>query len=110
MEASVPIANGTLSAEEAYASLQREPVDKQLETVTKQFEAIFLRQFLKEALEPMIKGALNEGGSANETYRYFLIDSMAESMTQSEGLGFSSLLHAQLSESLPKAETENLEE
>lgn len=67
-----------------------------LEEVGRQFEAIFLRQFLQDALDPMIEGSLNEGGSRNGIYRQFMTDTLADSISRTEPFGFSRALQAQM--------------
>ena len=65
--------------------------------VSEQFESTLLRQFLKDALNPVIKGWLDEEGSGREIYQFFLTDALAGSMAKGNAFGFSSLLqmHAQ---------------
>ena len=41
--------------------------------VSQQFEAVLVKQFLKEALKPMFKGVFSEDGNANKMYRLSLI-------------------------------------
>ncbi len=63
---------------------------------TRQFESAMLRQVLQDSLKPLVKGYLNEEGSAHSIYRYFMIDSLAEAMTQNGGVGLSHVLQAQI--------------
>ena len=42
--------------------------------VSQQFEAVLVKQFLKEALKPMFKGVFSEDGNANKMYSHFFTD------------------------------------
>lgn len=61
-----------------------------------QFEAIFVRQFLNDALKPMVKGAMEEDGSANDTYRYFITDKLSQSLAQQGVFGLGKQISTQL--------------
>ena len=77
--------------------------------VSQQFEAIILRNFLKDSLKPVFDTYLNQETSRNSIYRYHLGDSLAESMSQREALGISSMLQMQLKANLSsKGPSENL--
>ena len=78
--------------------------EQKIAEASRQFEGILLRQFLKDALNPVVKGFLNEKGSSNDIYRYFLSDVLADSMSQDSVFGISSLLQMQLQNSQPKSE------
>ena len=54
--------------------------------VSQQFEAVLVKQFLKEALKPMIKGVFSEDGNANRMYRHFFTDAISESVASGGGL------------------------
>ena len=69
---------------------------QELNRVSGEFESIFIRMFLKEALKPLFKGYLSESGSADSIYRYYLTDTLARSIGRSEPIGFSSLLQLQI--------------
>lgn len=59
--------------------------------VSRQFEGILLRQFLSDSMKPLL-----EGGPAGQVYGYLLTDSLAASISEAGGLGFSTVLQAQL--------------
>ena len=61
-----------------------------------QFESALLKSFLEDALEPLFEGALQENSSAHGIYRHFLTDALSNSISQSQGFGFSSALQAQV--------------
>ena len=46
--------------------------------VSQQFEAVLVKQFLKEALKPMIKGVFSDDGNANRMYRHFFTDAIVK--------------------------------
>ena len=65
--------------------------------VTTQFEALLLRQYLKDALKPIFGGGfLKETGGAHDMYRYFFTDAIAEGVARGGGLGLSSILQQQI--------------
>ncbi len=65
--------------------------------VTTQFEALLLRQYLKEALKPAFGGGfLKETGGAHDMYRYFFTDAIAEGVARGGGLGLSDVLQQQI--------------
>tara|TARA_B110000305_G_C19340910_1_gene589074 strand:- start:438 stop:779 length:342 start_codon:yes stop_codon:yes gene_type:complete len=70
--------------------------EQKVAELARQFESVFVRQFLDEALAPMIDGAIEEGKSKNDIYRSFLTDALAEKITQKTDFGFSSALQMQL--------------
>ncbi len=69
---------------------------QKLGVATEQFEAVFLRNYLGEALKPVFEGYLNESGSGADIYRYMLSDSLASSMSQRSVFGMSDMLQKQL--------------
>ena len=54
-----------------------------------QFEGLLIGMFLKDALKPVFKGYLNESGSAHDIYRYFLTNTLAQSIGRIGAMGFS---------------------
>ncbi len=67
-----------------------------LSEVSGEFESIFIRLFLKEALKPLFKGYLSQSGSADSIYRYYLTDTLARSIGPSGSIGISKLLQLQI--------------
>ena len=63
---------------------------------SRQFESILLRQFLTESMGPLL-----EGGEAGKVYGYLLTETLADSLSKGGGLGFSSVLQAQLGKDQP---------
>ena len=64
--------------------------------VSHQFESVLVKQFLKEALNPMLKGVFNEDGGAPRIYRHFFTDAISESIATGGGFGMSNILQQQL--------------
>jgi Rod binding domain-containing protein len=64
--------------------------------VSQQFESLLVKQFLNEALQPMIKGVFNEDSEGHRFYRHFLTDSLSENIVKGGGFGISSILQQQL--------------
>ena len=65
--------------------------------VTIQFEALMLRQYLKDALKPVFGGGfLEETGGAHDMYRYFFTDAIAEGIARGGGFGLSDVLQQQI--------------
>jgi Rod binding domain-containing protein len=70
--------------------------DAKIEEVSKQFEAIILRNFLKEGLKPMFKSYLAEDNSQNSIHRSYIVDALSQSMAERQALGISNVLQMQL--------------
>ena len=68
--------------------------------VSQQFEAVLVKQFLKEALKPMFKGVFNEDAGAHRMYRHFFTDAISESVAQGGGFGVSNILQQQLNQKI----------
>ena len=65
--------------------------------VSTQFEALLLRQYLKDALKPVFGGGfLKETGGAHDMYRYFFTDAIAEGVARGGGFGLSDVLQQQI--------------
>lgn len=79
---------------------------QKLEITAGEFESTLVRQFLKEAMKPLIKGALDESGVAHEIYRGYYTDVMAQSLTRGKGIGISSVLQSQLTNNHQSKETD----
>ncbi len=72
----------------------------ELAEASQQFEAVFLRQFLGEALQPLLSMTPEGGGSNSHVYQYLVTQVLSESLAQQEVFGLSSLLQQQLSGSV----------
>jgi Rod binding domain-containing protein len=74
--------------------------EAKIDEVSRQFEAVILRNFLKDSLKPVFQTYLNKENSQNSIYRYHLVDSLAESMSEGQALGISNILQMQLKSTL----------
>ena len=68
--------------------------------VSGQFESILVKQYLKQALEPMFKGILDESGGASGMYRHLFTDALAESIARGGGFGVSTMLQMHLNKKI----------
>jgi peptidoglycan hydrolase FlgJ len=78
--------------------------DQKLKITAQEFESTLVRQFLKEAMKPLIKGAIDESGVSNDIYRGYFTDIMAQSLSKGNGIGISSVLQTQLTTNPMKKE------
>lgn len=77
------------------------PRPETLEEASRQFEAIFLRQFLGDALKPILHEAPGMSGQGSQIYNYMITDAIAGKLSESGAFGFSSLLQMQLAGGMP---------
>ena len=77
--------------------------------VSGQFESLFVKQYLKQALKPMFKGIFDENGGASGMYRHMFTDAMAESIAQGGGFGISSMLQMHLNKKVDAEGAELME-
>ncbi|HEY1171688.1 MAG TPA: rod-binding protein [Verrucomicrobiae bacterium] len=68
--------------------------------VSRQFEAVLLRQILAQAQKPMFGGALESNSSQTSIYKDMLVNTMAEQISQSGTFGLGRNLAPQLSREL----------
>ena len=80
--------------------------DKKLQVAAQQFEAMLLRQVLKESLKPMIEGAINLNGTGSNIYQHWLVDTYANALSQTESFGIASTLKQQLIQNTEKSPPE----
>ncbi|MBC2595035.1 hypothetical protein H5P28_12275 [Ruficoccus amylovorans] len=68
-----------------------------LAEASQQFEAVFLRQFLGDALKPLLSATPEgEGGNAH-VYQYMVTQVLSDSLAEREVFGLATLLQHQLS-------------
>ena len=93
-----PIASTSIDPNALRETMSRQSVSKseKLERAGVQFEAIMIRQFLGDALKPSIKGSLDEDSSGNDTYRYFVVDTLSQSLAQQGVFGIGKQITQQL--------------
>lgn len=77
----------------------KEPVNaKELEDASRQFEAVFLKQFIGEALKPLLHETPGSQVAGAGVYQHMITDVIAENLSNSGEFGFSSMLQAQLAD------------
>ena len=76
---------------QALASLSPE---QQVKSVSGQFEAILLRQFLQDSLGKIMGG--ESAGPSGNIYGYMLTDVLASKISEGGGLGLASVIQKQL--------------
>jgi len=78
-----------------------------LKKSTEDFEAVFLKQFLGQALKPLLHKTLGSQAAGAGVYQHMITDVIAENLASGGDFGFSSMLRAQLMQS---SETEVIEQ
>jgi Rod binding domain-containing protein len=77
--------------------MERYTEEQKLQLTSQEFESTLVRQYLKDALKPLFKGAIEESGVSSEIYRGYYTDVLAQSLSRGQGMGISSVLQCQLS-------------
>jgi Rod binding domain-containing protein len=93
----VSSSNFNLDPHATMRRLETQSPEKQAAYAAKQFEAVLLRQFLKDALKPAMKGL--SGGDempGKGVYEGMIVDAFAQSLSDGGGFGFANALQAQL--------------
>ncbi len=91
----VTSANASRPAEEVGRSATMSSGEKVAE-LSRQFEALLLRQMLKEARKPMLGDTLTGKSSVSKIYDDMVTDRLADSIARSGDIGLASSLQAQL--------------
>ena len=68
--------------------------------VSRQFEAILLRQILSEAQKPVFKSKMNPDTASSGIYRDMITTQLADSISRSKALGLADTLSRQLTKQL----------
>lgn len=71
---------------------------KDLPEATRQFEAVLIRQFLTEAMKPLLHETPESKSAGADIYSYMLTDAMAENLSREGVFGLSSMLQMQLAD------------
>lgn len=69
---------------------------EELKAATEQFEAILIRQYLNEAMKPLLEGPLMGNGTGAHMYQHMIVDTLANELSQTSTFGVASLLNMQL--------------
>ena len=70
--------------------------DQKIGEVSKQFEAILLRQFLSESQKPVVQSSFTDNSTTAGIYQDFVTNQMAESLSHSGGIGLAKTFERQL--------------
>ncbi|MCZ6675268.1 MAG: hypothetical protein O7C75_20230 [Verrucomicrobia bacterium] len=70
---------------------------EELKIAAQKFEAVLLRQFLGQALKPLLHNSPGSNASGAHIYQYMLTDTLATQLSTAETFGLSTLLQMQLS-------------
>jgi len=73
------------------------PNPAELQKATREFEALLLRQFLGQALKPILHESLGANAPGAHIYQHMMTDAIAGQLAAEETFGMSSLLQIQLS-------------
>ena len=83
---------------ERLATSKEVPHDAKIQEVSRQFEAVLLRQILSQAQKPMFKSSpMGGGGSTNAIYQDMVTQQLADRISQGGTFGFAKVLEQQLS-------------
>ncbi|MFA5256943.1 MAG: hypothetical protein WC360_02230 [Opitutales bacterium] len=96
-----------LDASEQIRRIKNMPQSEQIAKVAGQFESIFLRQFLKDSLKPMIKGCMGENSPGSDIYQSMIVDTIADGIQSGGGMGLSNVIQLQLQQSGAKGKASN---
>jgi Rod binding domain-containing protein len=81
---------------ESLANNKQLTEDQKIGEVSKQFEAILLRQFLSESQKPVIQSSFTDNSTAAGIYQDFITNQMADSLSKSGGIGLAKTFEHQL--------------
>ena len=77
--------------------------EEKIGELSRQFEALLLRQILAEAHKTVIKSSLNKDSAVSGMYQDMVTNALAESISKTGTLGLASQLREQLGRQLPKS-------
>jgi Rod binding domain-containing protein len=83
------------------------PHEAKLEEASRQFEAVLLRQILRDAQKPMLPSTIHAQTATSEIYRDMSSAALAEAISKSRALGLAEALTEQLGRQF-KASAEKL--
>ncbi|MDW8345202.1 MAG: rod-binding protein [Verrucomicrobiae bacterium] len=78
--------------------------EQKVAEATRLFEAVLLRQILRDAYKPVIRSALNQDSFAADVYRDLTVAHLAEAISRQGGVGLARELATQLRRQAPAAE------
>ena len=69
-----------------------------LKEASQDFEAVFLKQFLGQALKPLLHDTPGSKGAGAGVYQHMITDVIAKELSSGGDFGFSTMLQAQLAD------------
>lgn len=81
------------------------PAQEKVKELSRQFEAIMLRQILQEAQKTVIKSKYHQDTAVGGIYQDMVVNRMADDMSKSGGLGLAHSLETQMTRQLLAAKT-----
>jgi Rod binding domain-containing protein len=79
-----------------------------LDEASKGFEAVFLRQFLGQALKPLLHETPGSGAPGAGIYQGMVTDAIANNLAESGEFGFATILQLQLAEAVQSSSAAKL--
>ncbi len=70
--------------------------EAEVDKATKEFEAVFIAEMLKNMFSTVKQDGLMSGGSAEENFKSFMIDEYGKIISRSGGIGIASSLKAEI--------------
>lgn len=95
---------------EKLASNQQCTDSEKLTEVSRQFEAVLLRQILAEARKPMFRSQLPGSSTATDVYNDILNNQLADQISRSGSVGLASSLAGQLQHQLKTGDAAKISE
>lgn len=77
---------GTVLGSSGFQNFDSLSKNEQIADVSKKFEAVLFRKFLGDAMKPVFKTFMSNDNNANSVYRYFFVDSIAQSIASTSPL------------------------
>lgn len=87
---------------ERLAGSKSVPEEQKVGELSRQFEAVLLRQILQEAQKPIIKTKSADSGAISSIYKDMIVNQTADNISKSSSIGLAKSLKAQLSHQLLK--------
>lgn len=81
-----------LNPYEQLSRMEKQPKSEQIARAAEQFEGIFIRQILDEALKPMSEGLFGGDMPGKGIYQSLMVDSLADGISKGGGLGLSHII------------------
>lgn len=89
--------------------LKKLPEGEAIGKLTREFEAIFVREILKNAQKTVIQSSITKEDGAGAIYRDMLVDSLANGIRDAGGLGLAQALERDLTQQVNRTSRDNEE-